>query len=85
MGKIIPHGSIYQNRNKGMGSIVYTPNEVAKLLRIRVATVYELIKSGEIPAFQIGKNYKVPKDKFDKWFLTKTMEQTKERKKHDTA
>lgn len=50
-----------------------------------MATVYELIKSGEIPAFQIGKNYKVPKDKFDKWFLTKTMEQTKERKKHDTA
>lgn len=68
-----------------MERVVYTPKEVSILLRIRVATVYELIKSGDIPAFQIGKNYKVPKDKFDKWFLTKTMEQTKERKKHDTA
>lgn len=68
-----------------MERVVYTPNEVAKLLRIRVATVYDLIKSGDLPAFQIGKNYKVPKDAFDKWLLNKMAEQMEEREKHDTT
>lgn len=63
----------------------YTPTDIATLLRIRVSTAYELIKSGDLPALRIGKNYKVPKVAFDKWLSDKTMEQTKERRKHDTA
>lgn len=63
-----------------MESIVYTPNEVAKLLRIRVATVYELIKCGDLPAIRIGKNYKIPKSEFDKWILDRTVEQGEERR-----
>lgn len=63
-----------------MGSIVYTPNEVAKLLRIRLATVYDLIKCGDLPAIRIGKNYKIPKEAFDSWVVNKTVEQRKERK-----
>lgn len=64
-----------------MESIVYTPNEVAKLLRIRVATVYELIKSGDLPALKIGKNYKVPKEGFEEWLFIRTREQMEEREK----
>ena len=67
-----------------MESVVYTPLEVSQLLRIRVSKVYEMIKSGDLPAIQIGKNYKIPKEAFDAWLISRTREQRKERK-HDTA
>lgn len=58
-----------------MESIVYTPHEVSKLLRIRLATVYEMIEDGDIPAIRIGKNYKIPKAQFDTWVSNKIVEQ----------
>ena len=63
-----------------MESVVYTPSDVSKLLRIRVATVYELIECGDLPAIRIGKNYKIPKVAFDEWVVNRTMEQREERK-----
>lgn len=62
-----------------MDSIVYTPSEVSKLLRIRLAMVYELIKNGEIPAIRIGKNYKIPKDAFNQWLTMRTVGQMEKR------
>lgn len=62
-----------------MDSIVYTPSEVSKLLRIRLATVYQLIKNGEIPAIRIGKNYKIPKDAFNQWLTMRTVGQMEKR------
>lgn len=63
-----------------MESVVYTPTDIATLLRTRVSTVYEMIERGELPAIRIGKNYKIPKVAFDEWLLNTSVEQGKERK-----
>jgi excisionase family DNA binding protein len=36
-----------------------TVREVADVLRVSKMTVYRLIKTGELPAFRIGKNYRI--------------------------
>jgi excisionase family DNA binding protein len=36
-----------------------TVNEVADILRVSNMTVYRLIKSGQIPAIRVGKNYRI--------------------------
>lgn len=41
---------------------VYTPQEVADLLKIKKNTVYELIKRGELPSSKVGKQLRVPKE-----------------------
>ncbi len=37
----------------------YTPDELAKLLRVSKLTVYDLIKKGELPAYRVGKQMRV--------------------------
>lgn len=39
---------------------VYTPEEIAVILRLSKNTVYELISRGEIVAKKIGKVYRIP-------------------------
>lgn len=39
--------------------ISYTPQEVAKILKISKFTVYELIKRGELPAYRVGRKVRV--------------------------
>jgi excisionase family DNA binding protein len=36
-----------------------TVNEVAGILRVSNMTVYRLVKSGQIPAIRVGKNYRI--------------------------
>jgi len=36
-----------------------TVNEVAKILRVSNMTVYRLVKSKQIPAIRVGKNYRI--------------------------
>ncbi|MDY6796787.1 MAG: helix-turn-helix domain-containing protein [Actinomycetota bacterium] len=36
-----------------------TVNEVADILRVSNMTVYRLVKSGQIPAIRVGKNYRI--------------------------
>jgi len=36
-----------------------TVNEVGDLLRVSRMTVYRLIKSGEMPALRVGRNYRL--------------------------
>lgn len=36
-----------------------TVNEVAEILRVSNMTVYRLVKSGQIPAIRVGKNYRI--------------------------
>ncbi len=39
---------------------MYTPEEVAEVLRVKKNTVYRLISRGEIVAKKIGKVYRIP-------------------------
>lgn len=46
---------------------VYTPEEVAKLLKISRFTVYELIKRGELPAYRIGRSMRIEGGDFENY------------------
>ena len=37
----------------------YSPEEIAKLLKISKGTVYELLKRGEIPSYRVGKKIRI--------------------------
>ncbi len=39
---------------------VYTPEQVAEMLQLNKATIYDLISRGEIIAKRIGKVYRIP-------------------------
>lgn len=44
---------------------VLTPEEVAAKLRLHIQTVYELLRSGEIPAYKTGRHWKIDKADFE--------------------
>ncbi len=50
------------NRDNTTDSLVLTPVETAKLLRIGRGTVYEQIRLGVIPSIRMGRRILVPKE-----------------------
>ena len=42
---------------------IYTPKEVAKILKISENSVYTRIRAGEIPSCRFGRLIRVPKDR----------------------
>lgn len=47
--------------------LVLTPMDVATVLGISRNTAYELIHSEEFPAFRVGKQYRISRDRFIAW------------------
>lgn len=45
-----------------MSTDLLTASEVAERLRVSTMTVYRLIRSGELPAVRVGRNYRVRSD-----------------------
>lgn len=48
-------------------SMVLTPLDIAAVLGISRNTVYELVHSKDFPAFRVGKQYRVSREKFLAW------------------
>lgn len=48
-------------------NISYTPEEVAKILKISKFTVYELIKRGELAAYRIGRKVRVEESDLERY------------------
>jgi excisionase family DNA binding protein len=44
-----------------------TVNEVAKILRVSNMTVYRLVKSRQLPAIRVGKNYRIKENDVDRY------------------
>jgi len=44
----------------------FTPAELAKMLRIRVTTLYEALKRGEIAALRVGRQWRIPKEEVER-------------------
>jgi excisionase family DNA binding protein len=44
-----------------------TTSEVAQYFQIRTATVYKLIRLGQMPCFKMGSGYRFYKDEVDEW------------------
>jgi len=54
----------------GFSNKLLTVNEVANILRVSNMTVYRLVKSGQIPAIRVGKNYRIKESDVNE-YLTK--------------
>lgn len=48
-----------------MTETLLTAAEVADLLRVSTMTIYRLIRSGELPAVRVGRNYRVRRAELD--------------------
>ena len=46
---------------------ILTVAEVATILRVHPATVYRLVKTGDLPAFRIGENWRITSDVLKMW------------------
>ena len=51
---------------------ILTIEELMELLYIGKNTAYQLLKSGEIKAFRIGKVWKIPRESVNEYILRKT-------------
>lgn len=49
----------------------YTPEEVAKILKISKYTVYELVKRGELKSYRIGKRMRIEPEDLEQFILLK--------------
>ncbi len=56
---------------------IYRPQEVADQLKIKKATVYELIKRGELKSAKVGKQIRISQDQLDE-YLTRTNQKKEE-------
>ncbi len=43
----------------------YTPKELAEKLQVNVMTIYRYIKSKKLPAYKIGKEFRIEKTVFE--------------------
>jgi excisionase family DNA binding protein len=55
------------------GRVTYTVAEVGVLLGISRATVYVLLKTGEIPARRIGSRWIIARYRFDAWLQSEDL------------
>jgi len=51
---------------------VLTVKEVADLLKLHQTTVYKMIKSGELPAFKIGSDWRFHRSQIAEWLKSRT-------------
>lgn len=51
--------------------MVYTIEEVARILKVSHMTIRRLIERGEIEAFKVGNQYRITKDALDRYMKRK--------------
>jgi len=52
--------------------IYYTPEEVSKMFRLSLSTIYNLIERGELPGIKLGKCYRIPEVELNSYLQGKT-------------
>ena len=62
------YDAFYDDNLEDVESEYLTPKEVMNLLYIGRNTFYKLVNSGELPAFRIGKQWRVRKDDLREYF-----------------
>ena len=56
------------------GDRLLTVAEVAATMRVSNMTVYRLIKSGDLPALRVGKNYRVRESDMDAYLSARSVQ-----------
>ena len=50
---------------------VLTAGEVASYLRVSLSTIYRLLKSGDLPAFKIGSDWRFNRTHIEEWLKSR--------------
>jgi excisionase family DNA binding protein len=61
-------------RRPFVGDRLLTVGEVAATMRVSNMTVYRLIKSGQLPAIRVGKNYRIRESDMDRYLEQRQVE-----------
>jgi excisionase family DNA binding protein len=59
--------------DRDFGEPLLTVGEVASLMRVSNMTVYRLIKSGQLPALRVGKNYRIRRGDIERYLADRTV------------
>jgi len=54
-----------------MTTKLLTFDEAKQYLRINRGTLYKLIRNGDLPAFRVGKQWRIDKKELNKWLKSK--------------
>ena len=65
--------SIMSGRRPFVGDGLLTVSEVADLMRVSNMTVYRLIKSGQLKALRVGKNYRIRESEVDRYLSDRSV------------
>jgi excisionase family DNA binding protein len=57
----------------GFDDPLLTVGEVARLMRVSNMTVYRLIKSGQLAALRVGKNYRIRRRDVDRYLAERAV------------
>ena len=60
-------------RRPFVGVRLLTVSEVAATMRVSNMTVYRLIKSGQLPAIRVGKNFRIRESDVDKYLSERSV------------
>jgi excisionase family DNA binding protein len=59
--------------SRGFGEPLLTVAEVANIMRVSNMTVYRLIKSGQLSAIRVGKNYRIRRADMDRYLTDRAV------------
>lgn len=54
-----------------MAGEFYTVNDLVELLYVGRKTIYDLLRSGELKGFRIGRNWRVPSENLEAFIIQK--------------
>jgi excisionase family DNA binding protein len=61
-------------RRPFVGDRLLTVSEVAATMRVSNMTVYRLIKSGQLPAIRVGKNFRIRESDVDRYLSDRAVQ-----------
>ena len=65
--------SVMSGKRPFVGDRLLTVSEVADLMRVSNMTVYRLIKSGQLAALRVGKNYRIRESEVDRYLSERSV------------
>jgi excisionase family DNA binding protein len=63
----------YEMADRDFGDPLLTVGEVAGIMRVSNMTVYRLIKSGQLSAIRVGKNYRIRRVDVDRYLTDRAV------------
>jgi excisionase family DNA binding protein len=61
------------SQKPGVGDRLLTVAEVADIMRVSNMTVYRLIKSGQLAAIRVGKNYRIRESEIERYLSERSV------------